>query len=266
MPNPQQPSAPLAHSWSMSYPMTLRSVRLARLHVRRRLTMWNWAGDVDDAVLVVSELVANAVLHGKLPGQELWLRVAELECGGLNVDVSDPSRALPVLKGNPGGEGGRGLLLVSRLADELDWFLRADVGKTVRARLAVPDRTNAASCDQEVPDQEVLHQGALDQEVLDPEGASAVGPLPADDTGLPRQSNWLGSSIKRNVTTRSISQIGGKAYELAHEGEGKREQATAAAGDRPGPRRAGATAAAQGRSDADHDRNAEDEHGPGLGT
>jgi hypothetical protein len=27
--------------WSMSYPMTLRSVRLARTHTRRRLTLWN---------------------------------------------------------------------------------------------------------------------------------------------------------------------------------------------------------------------------------
>lgn len=137
MPNPQPPTL-LTHDWSMAYPMTLRSVRLARLHTRRRLTMWNWPGDVDDAVLVTSELVANAVRHGRVPGHELWLRIAELEDGGLRVDVSDPVRAFPEVNNAPDGEGGRGLLVVSCLAAELDWFLRPDVGKTVRARLSGP--------------------------------------------------------------------------------------------------------------------------------
>ncbi|ARP74404.1 ATP-binding protein [Streptomyces pluripotens] len=133
----------LTHDWSMSYPMTARSVRLARLHVRRHLTLWNWTGDIEDAVLVTSELVTNAVLHGRAPGHELWLRLAELEDGGLLVDVSDPVPAFPEPGGRKvGGESGRGLLLVGRLAEELDWFLRAEVGKTVRARLgtAAPGR------------------------------------------------------------------------------------------------------------------------------
>ncbi|MGX5182622.1 ATP-binding protein [Streptomyces avermitilis] len=117
--------------------MTLRSVRLARLHVRRRLTMWQWAGDIDDAVLVASELVVNAVRHARVVGRELWLRLAELEHGGLVVDVSDPLRVFPEADVEPDGEGGRGLLVVRHLTAELDWFLRADVGKTVRARFAL---------------------------------------------------------------------------------------------------------------------------------
>ncbi|GGS72059.1 ATP-binding protein [Streptomyces griseoviridis] len=130
-----QPPTLLTHEWSMGYPMTSRSVGLARLHVRRRLMMWAWAGDVDDAVLVVSELVANAVRHGRLPGHEVWLRLAVPEDGALVVDVSDPVRAFPEVREAPEGEGGRGLLVVAGLAAELEWFLRADVGKTVRARL-----------------------------------------------------------------------------------------------------------------------------------
>lgn len=137
MPNPETPAL-LTHDWSMGYPMTLRSVRLARLHVRRRLTMWNWTGDIDDAVLVASELVANAVQHARVVGHELWLRLAELEDGGLIVEVSDPVRAAPKPGVAPDGEGGRGLLVVAQLADDLVWFLRPEVGKTVRARLAVP--------------------------------------------------------------------------------------------------------------------------------
>ena len=98
--------------------------------------MWNWAGDVDDAVLVTSELVANAVVHGRVVGHELWLRQAVFEDGRLSVEVSDPVRALPEIREWTGGETGRGLVVVSRVAEELDWFLRAEVGKTVRALLA----------------------------------------------------------------------------------------------------------------------------------
>ncbi|MFE6283447.1 ATP-binding protein [Streptomyces sp. NPDC057877] len=119
--------------------MTPRSIRLARLHTRRRLTMWRWPGDIDDAVLVTSELVANAVRHGRLPGHELHLGLRTGEGGeDLIVDVSDPILTFPTVDKEPGedAEFGRGLLVVSQIAAELDWFLRQDAGKTVRARLA----------------------------------------------------------------------------------------------------------------------------------
>ncbi|SER82407.1 Anti-sigma regulatory factor (Ser/Thr protein kinase) [Streptomyces sp. yr375] len=130
------PPTLLAPDWSMGYPMTPRTVRLTRLHVRRRLTMWLWPGDVDEAVLVTSELVANAVRHGRVPGHELWLRIHELEEDrALSIEVSDPLRAFPEIQENATGDTGRGLLVVSSIAAELDWFPRAEVGKTVRARL-----------------------------------------------------------------------------------------------------------------------------------
>ncbi|GAB2954701.1 hypothetical protein GCM10023080_011980 [Streptomyces pseudoechinosporeus] len=72
-------------------------------------------------------------------GSRLWLRLAELEDGGLIVEVSDPVRVFPRTDVAPDGEGGRGLLVVTQLADDLRWFLRPEVGKTVRARLAVPE-------------------------------------------------------------------------------------------------------------------------------
>ncbi|WP_306318900.1 MULTISPECIES: ATP-binding protein [unclassified Streptomyces] len=114
---------------STGYPLTPRSVPLARMHTRRRLTFWQWTGDIDDAVLVVSELAANAVTHGRVAGHEMWVRLAVTEDGGLLVDVSDPSPVLPVREG-------RGLVVVRQLALEVEWFLRNGVGKTVRARLA----------------------------------------------------------------------------------------------------------------------------------
>ncbi|MEU9557509.1 ATP-binding protein [Streptomyces fumanus] len=126
----------LAHDWSVGYPMTARSVGLARRQVRRRLTMWAWAGDAEDAVLVTSELVGNAVRYGRVPGHELWLRLRELEDRVLVVDVSDPVRVLPEVRDDPEGESGRGLLVVTGLATKVEWFLREGVGKTVRAWLA----------------------------------------------------------------------------------------------------------------------------------
>ncbi|MGW0733733.1 ATP-binding protein [Streptomyces sp. NPDC002851] len=131
-------------TWSAGYPLTRCSPRLARLHTRSRLTLWAWPGDIDDAVLVVSELVTNAVRHGCLPGHELRLRLTRSEVegdGGLTVDVSDPVRdfpGFPAARIRPPGlvpERGRGLLLVAGLAEELTWFVRDGVGKTVRARL-----------------------------------------------------------------------------------------------------------------------------------
>ncbi|WP_209445516.1 hypothetical protein [Streptomyces roseochromogenus] len=52
------------------------------------------------------------------------------------MDASGPVRAFPEPgREHAGGERGRGLLVVAQLAEELDWFLRAEVGKTVRVRL-----------------------------------------------------------------------------------------------------------------------------------
>lgn len=125
--------------------MTRAAARLARLHTRRRLTSWQWQGDIDDAVLVVSELVANAARHGKVAGHHLWLRLAVAEDGGLIVDVSDPNPAFPgfgsraAAAGASLGEDGRGLLVVRELAHEVGWFLRPEQGKTVRARIPRAD-------------------------------------------------------------------------------------------------------------------------------
>lgn len=135
---PQPFPAVLTHNWTLGYPMTPRSVRLARLHVRRRLTMWNWPGDIEDAVLVTSELVANAVVHGRIPGHELRLRIAELDDHVLTIEVSDPVPTFPEARPRSLGERGRGLTVVQQLTDSLDWFLRAGVGKTVRAQLSGP--------------------------------------------------------------------------------------------------------------------------------
>ncbi|GAA1543367.1 hypothetical protein GCM10009730_60510 [Streptomyces albidochromogenes] len=132
--------APVVREWSAGYPMAAGAVRLTRIHTRRQLTLWAWPGDVQDAVLIVSELVTNALHHGRKPGHELWVRLAVLEDGALLVDVSDPVEAFPRfgawVEPGDGEERGRGLWVVRDLGGEITWFLRRHCGKTVRVRLA----------------------------------------------------------------------------------------------------------------------------------
>ncbi|MCX5200203.1 ATP-binding protein [Streptomyces sp. NBC_00237] len=126
--------AVVAREWSTECALNPRAVALARTRTRTYLTVLGWTGDIDDAVLVVSELVTNAVRHGCESGRVGWLRLAVLEDGALLVDVSDPVAGF--VRAVDDDEGGRGLQLVRRLGD-LSWFLRAgsDRGKTVRVRL-----------------------------------------------------------------------------------------------------------------------------------
>lgn len=134
---------PVIHEWAMDYTMVDRSVRLTRIQTRGVLTVWTWPGDVDDAVLIVSELVTNAIRHAHVAGEFLRLRLAVLEDAALLIDVSDPlpvfgAAAGPVSPPPPAAEaeGKRGLRLVRCLGAKLSYFLRAeDGGKTVRARL-----------------------------------------------------------------------------------------------------------------------------------
>jgi hypothetical protein len=88
---------------------------------------------VDDAALVVTELVANAVLHAGGPVQLLVTFAGT----GLRLAVSDGSPAPPVERSyGTGASTGRGLALVSHIAQR--WGVdRTDAGKTVWAELPV---------------------------------------------------------------------------------------------------------------------------------
>jgi len=93
-----------------------RSVAEARRFVRDHLDEWGVRDAADSAVLLVSELITNAVVHAGTTTR-LELR---LDQGNLRVDVEDrhPTRTLPMLGPvpSPDSEGGRGLLIISSLA------------------------------------------------------------------------------------------------------------------------------------------------------
>lgn len=79
------------------------------------------------AVLLVSELVTNAVVHAHSQPR----LTATPQDGGVYVGVTDDSPDMPVVRGDDGaGVGGRGLLLVAALST--GWGIRSlGLGKEV---------------------------------------------------------------------------------------------------------------------------------------
>ncbi|MFE1260024.1 ATP-binding protein [Streptomyces albogriseolus] len=121
---------------------TRRGARLARLLAVSELRSRGVSRELTErAELVVAELAANAVLHGRVPGRCFRLTlVIDPSAGRLRVEVSDargdlrPTETAP----DPLSTGGRGLTLVTALADHWDCVPHPPSGKTVRADLLGP--------------------------------------------------------------------------------------------------------------------------------
>jgi anti-sigma regulatory factor (Ser/Thr protein kinase) len=125
---------------------TPRGPRLARRLALAQLDVWGVPLDsaVAEAVaVIVGELAANAVTHGRVPGRDFELTVALL-VGSIRIEVSDslaerqPPGPGQLSGADPLAEAGRGLLLVDALADRWDVVRRDPPGKTVRAEVDVP--------------------------------------------------------------------------------------------------------------------------------
>ncbi|MBA9005678.1 ATP-binding protein [Thermomonospora cellulosilytica] len=106
-------------SWELGGEVT--AAARARALVRRALLLWRVPdpADVEDAVLLVDELVTNAILHGT---GEVRLRL-RLDGRRLTAEVGDDSPRLPRPRRRPDdqvdwAENGRGLMLVAALADD----------------------------------------------------------------------------------------------------------------------------------------------------
>lgn len=132
--------------FAQRFSATPRGARLARHLALHRLDAWGipYGSDVSDAAaLLVAELAANAVTHGRVPGRDFEVRLS-LDAYTLRVDVSDPrGERRPAGPGaitspSAGADGGRGLLLVEALADRWAVLDRLPVGKTIRAELDLP--------------------------------------------------------------------------------------------------------------------------------
>jgi anti-sigma regulatory factor (Ser/Thr protein kinase) len=94
-----------------------QSPHAARAITRAFLDRSPFAGLTDAAVLIVSELVTNAVLHGTPSGRRVLL-VLRIESGDLRIEVHDYKRdRIPAMRrAEEADEAGRGLHLVKLIA------------------------------------------------------------------------------------------------------------------------------------------------------
>ncbi|MFC9506307.1 ATP-binding protein [Streptomyces sp. NPDC057002] len=105
----------------------------ARRLVRVALAAWSLDDLADDGVLIVSELVSNAVQHAR--SRSIRVTVTRPETVRVRIGVVDKSKQLPEVRElREGDESGRGLTLVGALAK--DWGTdRLPWGKRVWAEL-----------------------------------------------------------------------------------------------------------------------------------
>ncbi|MFE7456327.1 ATP-binding protein [Streptomyces sp. NPDC057554] len=115
-----------------------RCVPLARGVLREALADWGLLQIEDAALLVLSELLTNAVRHARTPpGREIETRYRPVEAG-VRIEVHDVSDARPVPRSpNEDSVSGRGLNLMAALADRWDVSDREGPGKAVWAVLTV---------------------------------------------------------------------------------------------------------------------------------
>ncbi|HEX4978147.1 MAG TPA: SpoIIE family protein phosphatase [Nocardioides sp.] len=123
---------------SWRFPPHEHSVGDARRFVRDTLAGWGLDDVAELAVLAVSELVTNALVHAGTPSE------VELDLGPetvrLSVRDSHPERTLELVAGHPDAdaEGGRGLLITAALAPT--WGVRyTRTDKTVWLEFPVPE-------------------------------------------------------------------------------------------------------------------------------
>ncbi|MFI8950244.1 ATP-binding protein [Streptomyces sp. NPDC053750] len=148
------PSAPATRQepvtvrvFTQRFSSTPRGARLARRLALHQLDAWgvpHCCEASDTAALLVAELAANAVTHGRVPGRDFEVAV-KLLGRTLRIEVSDtrgehrpPAPGAVRTAPPPLVETGRGMVLVEALADRWEVLDRVPVGKTVVAELDLP--------------------------------------------------------------------------------------------------------------------------------
>lgn len=125
------------------------AVKLSRAMVNVTLKAWGLARMVDDAELVTSELVTNAVKATGVTDTSLrWSEQAHLaticvrlvhlgERLAIGIWDKDPTPPEPT-KADGDAESGRGLMIVEALCVRWDYFMAVEGGKVIWAELEVP--------------------------------------------------------------------------------------------------------------------------------
>ncbi|MES9557922.1 MULTISPECIES: ATP-binding protein [unclassified Streptomyces] len=147
----QQPASPV-REFAMQFTSTPRGARLARRLVSHRLDEWGHPCDStpnETLTLIAAELAANAIRHGHVSGRDFHVRLIQCTSKAttvLRIEVADTRTERFPSPGTPtpptaDDESGRGLFLVSQLADR--WCVAPRVGargKSVWAELELNHR------------------------------------------------------------------------------------------------------------------------------
>ncbi|MFD9523409.1 ATP-binding protein [Streptomyces sp. NPDC059979] len=111
------------HCFGAQLAATPRGARQARQLAVEKIAEWGLP--TEGPALIVAELAANAVSHGRVPGRDFRI-VLTLADGVLRIEVADTrGDRIPRIRAEDvggGAEGGRGLVLVEALADR--WGVR----------------------------------------------------------------------------------------------------------------------------------------------
>ncbi|WP_066955168.1 ATP-binding protein [Streptomyces lushanensis] len=109
---------PTGHpGYSQTLPREPESAAVARELVRTALGAWGLEDRIDDATVVVTELVSNAVDHGRFAS--IRVIVSRPTDNRVRLGVVDRSKAVPMMRTDFDGDQirGRGLVIVDSLTE-----------------------------------------------------------------------------------------------------------------------------------------------------
>lgn len=109
----------------------LSSLAAARHRLADQLRQWQCA-NLDEVLLVFSELLTNAILHAQTMARVL----ATLDDGVIRLEIHDGAASLPPTQAaDPSQAGGFGLHIVERLSNRWGWQITS-TGKLVWCTMA----------------------------------------------------------------------------------------------------------------------------------
>lgn len=136
---------PLPAPFRISVPTDLVFVRPVRKMIEAVLVAQGWGeDDVDDAALVITEIVQNAIEHGsRCDGSESVRVACSVQAEAVELEVDDPGTGkdpAEVMRRDPSepvpldATRGRGLFLIHRLCATFERSLRDEGGMRIRVR------------------------------------------------------------------------------------------------------------------------------------
>ena len=129
-------------------PPDLTAPRAARAEVRKALSRWRLLAFLDTVTLAVSELVGNAVVHGRPPVRLVLSRGER----SLRAGVHDRAPSRPASRGaGDDAESGRGLAILDALADDSGVEELPQGGKIVFATFSTGSEDEAPASEDAAP-------------------------------------------------------------------------------------------------------------------